>query len=330
MPLAGDLGIAAGFASNKAWRITSLDDPSMTFTGQFPAENVQESVGTRQSETVAPQQSTPLIQFGSGDTEPIRFRARIFRTSPVASSLGDALANPVGAVIGALDGQQAAPLTSNGSVKDQIELLKKFARKEIDNASPAFGRQHRCLLQIGTEFSYEVFCRSPGGISYDDIRSDGTIRGASFEMEFIKIKPANLSEQAGVSTAAKVKTVVGVVTTVAGGMSAILSTRRDKLVNIPGGSLHRIDKFLVAKAGDTYEKVAAKEYGNPMLGVTLRNAQPDKLDLKANDKFFTVNRREILQIPIEPRAVPLREGVETKALLDAFLALRGKASSAVA
>lgn len=328
MPLIGDLGVASGFANNKAWRLTSLDDPNFKFTGQFAAENIGEKVGIRQSEVVAPQQSTPLIQFGSGEIETIKFRARIFRSSPVAGSAFDALSNPIGTAISALSGDPG-PAVTNGSVKDQIELLKKFARKELDESSAAFGRQHRCLLQIGTEFSYEVFCQSPGGITYDDIRSDGTIRGASFEMEFIKIKPMNLSEQAGVSTAAKIKTVIGVVTTVAGGISAINATRRDKLVNIPGGSLHRIDKFLVAKAGDTYEKVAAREYGNPMLGVTLRNAQPDKIDLKENDKYFTVNRREILQISIEPRAVALREGVESKALLDAFLALRGKASSAI-
>lgn len=328
MPIAGDIGVALGFANNKVWRLTSIDDPKFKFTGQFAAENVQENVGVRQSEVVAPQQTTPLIQFGSGEIETIKFRARIFRTSPVAGSAFDALSNPVGTAFAALNGG-AGPLVSNGSVKDQIELLKKFARKETEEASAAFGRQHRCLLQIGTEFSFEVFCRSPGGITYDDIRSDGTIRGASFEMEFVKIKSENLSQQAGVSTAAKIKSVIGVVTTVAGGISAISATRRDKLVNIPGGSLHRIDKFFVAKAGDTYEKVAAREYGNPMLGVTLRNAQPDKMDLKPDDKYFTVNRREILQIPIEPRAVALRENVETKALLEAFLALRGKSATVI-
>lgn len=328
MPIAADLGVALGFANNKVWRLTSLDDPNFKFTGQFAVENLQENVGVRQSEVVAPQQTTPLIQFGSGEIETVKFRARIFRTSPVAGSAFDALSNPVGTAFAALQGN-AGPLVSNGSVKDQIELLKKFARKETEEASAAFGRQHRCLLQIGTEFSFEVFCRSPGGITYDDIRSDGTIRGASFEMEFVKIKSENLSQQAGVSTAAKIKSVIGVVTTVAGGISAIAATRRDKLINIPGGSLHRIDKFFIAKAGDTYEKVAAREYGNPMLGVTLRNAQPDKIDLKANDKYFTVNRREILQIPIEPRAVALRENVETKALLEAFLALRGRSATVI-
>lgn len=323
MPLVGDLGVALGFANNKKWTLTSLDDTSLKFTGQFPAENLTENVGVRQNESTTPGQATPLIQFSSGEVETISFRARIFRTSPVAGSAFDALSNPVGTAFAALSGN-AGPLVSNGSVKEQIDLLKRFSQKD-----EKLGRGHRCILTIGTELKFEVFCRSVGGITYDDIRSDGTIRGASFDIQFVKIDPNNQVKEAGVSTAAKIKTVLGVVTTVAGGISVINATRRDKLVNIPGGSLHTIDKFLRAKQGDTYEKVAAREYGNAMLGVTLRLAQPDKPELKENDEYLTISRREIVQIPIEPRAVALRPNTETKLLLDAYLALRGQPASIV-
>jgi len=323
MPIVGDLGVALGFTNNKVWRLTSLDDSKLSFTGQFPAENLTENVGVRQNEVASPGQATPLIQFGSGEVETITFRARIFRTSPVAGSAFDALANPIGTAFSALQGN-AGPLIGNGSVKDQIELLKKFSRKE-----ESLGRNHRCILQVGTELEFEVFCRSVGGIAYDDIRSDGTIRGASFDIQFAKIKPENLSQQAGVSTAAKIKTALGIVTTVAGGISAITATRRDKLVNIPGGSLHRIDKFIKVRQGDTYEKIAAREYGNALLGVTLRIAQPDKVDLREGDEIFTLNKREIVQIPIEPKSVALRDSVETKTLLDGYLALRGRPTTIV-
>lgn len=323
MPIVGDLGVALGFANNKVWRLTSLDDSKLSFTGQFPAENLTENVGVRQNETTAPGQSTPLIQFGSGEVETITFRARVFRTSPVSGSAFDALSNPVGTAFAALQGN-AGPLIGNGSVKDQIELLKRFSRKD-----EALGRNHRCILTIGTEMEFEVFCRSIGGIAYDDIRSDGTIRGASFDIQFTKIKPENLSQQAGVSTAAKIKTALGIVTTVAGGISAITASRRDKLINIPGGSLHRIDKFIKVRQGDTYEKVAAREYGNALLGVTLRIAQPDKIDLKEGDEIITVNKREIVQIPVEPKSVALREGVEQRTLLEEYLAARGKPTSIV-
>lgn len=320
----GEIGVALGFINNKAWRLRSVDNPDKTFTGQFVAENVVENVGIRQGETTSPGQQTPLIQFGSGEAETVNFRARIFRTSPVQGALFDALSNPVGTAFGVLSGT-AGPIIGNGSVKDQIELLKTFARKNEE-----LGRNERLILEIGTELSFEVFLRSVGGIAYDDIRSDGTIRGASFELQFVKIKPENISEQAGVSTAAKIKTILGVVTTVAGGISAINAPRRDKLINIPGGSLHTIDKFLPAKAGDTYEKIAASEYGNPMLGVILRLAQPENPECVPGKDVITVKRREIVQIPIEPRAIALREGSETKLLLDNFLALRGKPSSSVA
>lgn len=321
--IVGDLGVALGYTNNKGWTIQSLDDSSFKFSGQFPAENLTEGTGVNQSETVAPQQSTPLIQFGSGEIETIKFRARIYRASSVAGAAFDALSNPVGTAINTIQGTQGDAI-SNGSVRTQIEHLKKFAAK-----SEKLGRQHRCLLSIGTEMQFEVFVKSPGGISYDDVRSDGTLKGASFDMEFIKLKTEALKSEAGVSVAAQIKTIIGVITTISGGISAISTTRRDKLINIPGGSLHRIDKFLTAKQGDTYEKVAAREYGNPMLGVLLRTAQPDKIELRAETKYVTVKQRELVQIPIEPSSVALRDGVEQKALLEAFLSLRGKSSSTV-
>lgn len=321
--IVGDLGVALGYTNNKGWTLQSLDDSNFKYSGQFPAENLTEGTGVNQTETTSPQQSTPLIQFGSGEVETVKFRARIYRASSVAGAAFDALSNPVGTAINTIQGTQGDAI-SNGSVRSQIEYLKKFSAK-----SESLGRQHRCLLSIGTEMQFEVFVKSVGGISYDDVRSDGTLKGASFDLEFIKLKTEALKTEAGVSVAAKIKTVIGIITTVTGGISAINTTRRDKLINIPGGSLHRIDKFLTAKQGDTYEKVAAKEYGNPMLGVLLRTAQPDKMELKPNDKYVTVKQRELVQIPIEPSSVALRGGVEQKALLEAMLELRGKPQTVV-
>ena len=323
MSLLADVGIAAGFTNNKVWRLSSLDDPNNAFTGQFAAENLTENIGQNQQETTTLGQQVPLIQYSSGQVETISFRARIFRTSPISGSAFDALSNPVGTAFSALSGN-AGPLVSNSSVKDQIEKLKSFARKNDE-----LGRSERFLLQIGTEMEFEVFVKTPGGISYDEIRSDGTIRGASFNMQFTKIKQENLSTEAGVSTAAKIKAVAGVITTIAGGISAINSSRRDKLIDIPFGSLHTIDKEVTIKQGDTYEKIARKEYGNPQLGVILRRAQPSKLNLNPGDKIVTIKQREIVQLDDSPTAVALRRNVETETLLDEYLSARGKPSTVI-
>lgn len=323
MSIVADIGIAAGFIQNKAWRLKSLDDPNNGFTGQFQAENLTENVGQNQDQTNTLGQQVPLIQFSSGEVETITFRARIFRTSPITGAAFNALANPVGTAFSILSGN-AGPLVANAAVKDQIEKIKTFSRK-----NDSLGRPERFLLTLGTEMEFEVFVRSPGGIQYDEIRSDGTIRGASFTMQCVKIKAENLNTEAGVSTAAKIKSVVGVITTISGGISGVNSIRRDKLINIPFGSLHTIDKFLIIKQGDTYESIARREYGNPQLGVILRRAQPGKLDLEAGQEIVTIKKREIVQINDDPTAVALRPNVETTTLLDTFLSLRGKPTVAI-
>ena len=319
----GALGFALDAFANKAWKLTSCDDPTNKFVGQFAAENVTENLGAQQQQTTSVGQQQPLIQFGAGEVETITFRARIFRASPISGAAFDALSNPVGTGISALQGN-AGPLIGNGSVKDQIERIKSFSRKNFD-----LGRPERFLLQIGTEMEFEVFVRSPGGIVYDEIRSDGTIKGASLDINCVKTKPENLAQDAGVSTAAKIKAVAGVLTTVAGGISAIRSSRRDKLIDIPFGSLHTIDKFIVMKLGDTFESIALQEYGNANLGVILRNAQPDKLNVQPGEEIATVKKNEIVQIPITPTAVPLRDNAENKLLLEGFLALRGKPANLI-
>jgi hypothetical protein len=306
------LGQAFGFTSNKVWKLISLDDENNKFTGQFTAENLTENIGARMPETTPIGQQQPVIQFQSGETETISFKARIYRTSPVEGGF-------IGGAVNTFRGSEKST-----SVRDQIELLKQMSRKNTK-----FGRPERFLFSIGTEIEFEVFIRSPGGIVYDDIRSDGTIRGASFNMQLVKIKPENLKSTAGVSTAARIKSVAGIATSVAGGISAARSIRRDKLISIPGFSVHTIDKVIKIREGDTFEKIARQQYGNPLLGVLLRVAQPDKADLNAGDEIFTLNKREILQIPVTPRSVSLKDNAENKLLLEGYLELRGKPATLI-
>lgn len=321
MPIVQDLGVALGFTSNTKWSLTSLDNPNLSFTGQFAAENVVENVGARLPETTSTGQQVPVISAIGSEVETISFRARIFRTSPVAGAVFDALSDPVGTAFNVFSGG-GGPLIGNGSVRDQIEMLKNFARPDSK-----LGRQHRFTLNIGTELQFDVFVKSPGRIAYDDIRSDGTIRGASFDMQLIKIRPENVQPESGISTAALIKTTLGVATTVAGAAAAA------GLIDIPGASLHTIDKVIDVKEGDTFEKIAAREYGNPLLGDILRRAQPDKLDLKVSTErrlqIVTIKRNEITQIAVEPQSIPLRSNQENKQLLEEFLALRGSPTSLV-
>ena len=318
--IVGSIGTALGLTTNKVWKLTSLDNEDNKFIGQFVPEDVTENLGQSQQETTGVGQQQPLIQFGSGETETVSFRARLFKASALEGTFSDALSNPLGTAFDVASGKEK----EEGTVKQQIEKLKNFSRK-----NELIGRPERFILQIGTEMEFEVFVKSPGGISYDEIRADGTIKGASLNMSFVKIKPENLNQKPGVSTAASIKAVAGIITSIAGGISAISSSRRDKLIDIPFGSLHTIDKFLTTKQSDTFEGIAAREYGNAQLGVILRRAQPTKLDFAPGDEVVTIKKNEIVQMPIEATAVALRDNVEGKAILDAYLDLRGAPTSAI-
>lgn len=326
MGIGSEIGVAFGFSNNKVWKLTSQDGTGNQFIGQFIAENLEENVGARIGEAISVGNQNPALQWISGDVETINFTARLFRTSPVRGAAFDALSNPVGTGFNVLNGS-GGPVAGSASVRDEIEKLKKFTRPNEE-----FGRLERFVFTYGTEMEFLVFVQTIGGIKYDEIRSDGTIRGCTFQIQLKKIDPANLSikaGEAGVSLAAGLKTAFGIITTVAGGVSALNKLNRGKLINIPGGSLHTVSKTVTIKQGMTFESVARKEYGNPLLGDVLRRAQPEKADLKPGDTILLVRKEEIVQIPVTPQAVALRNTPENKLLLQGYLNLRGRKAALI-
>jgi len=330
MSLINQIGIAGGFQANKVWSIVSLDDPTVKFQGQFHAENLTENVGVDLGTQGALGSQEKSRHFLGGIDESITFRARLFRTSPVKGAVFDALSNPVGTAFDLLTGN-ADELVGSGSVRDEVEKLKSFARAIDRNGKPwPMGRPHIFNFVAGTELEFTVFLSSVGGIIYDELRSDGTIRGATFQITMQKVRPENLtlSRDAGVSTAGILKTALGVVTSVAGGLG-LGTVPRANLINIPGGSLHTTGRKVKVKTGMTFESIARTEYGNPLLGDILRRAQPDKADLQTGDDVILVKREEIVQIPITPQSISLRDRTENKALLDFYLERRGQPKAVV-
>jgi hypothetical protein len=146
-------------------------------------------------------------------------------------------------------------------------------------------------------------------------------------MQLKKLDPANLAQSQGVSLAAGLKAAFGIITAVVGGVSGLSTVTRGKLINIPGGSLHTIDRTVTVKQGMSFESVARTEYGNPLLGDVLRRAQPQKADLKPGDQIILVKKEEIVQIPVTPQSVALKDAPENRLLLEGYLNLRGKPSA---
>ena len=318
MGIISQIGTALGYSSDKLWKLTSQDGTGTQFIGQFLAENLTENVGARIGDSISVGNQNPALHWISGDVETINFQARIFRTSPIEGEIFNALSNPVGTAFNVLGGS-GGPIAKATNVRDEIEKLKNMTRP-VDK----LGRLERFVFTYGTEIEFLVLVQSVGGIRYDEIRSDGTIRGATFAMQLKKINPANLAQAAGVSLAAGLKAAFGIITTVVGGVAGVSKLNRGKLINIPGGSLHTISKTVIVKQGMTFESIARSEYGNPLLGDILRRAQPQKADLKTGDEIVLVQKDEIIQIPVTQQSVALKDAPENKLLLEGYLSLRGK------
>lgn len=312
MSLVNSIATAFGFASNRTWRLRSLDNPDNKFIGQFQPTNFTENVGATLTQNQPQGQQQPTLQWSSGELETVTFGARLYQTSPIQTLFGDALSNPIGTAFSALG---AGEETEEGTVREQIDKLKQFTRK-----NPDFGRIERCMFSYGVEMEFEVFVRSVGGIVYDDIRSDGTIRGATFQITLEKIKAENQADVAGTSLAALITSGIGIISTIAGAASFAAS---NNAINIPGGSLHTIGKTITAKQGMSFESIALQEYGNPLLGDILRRAQPERANLKPGDKVILVKKEEILQMRVTPQAVALRNSQTNRTLLQEYLTLRG-------
>ena len=83
-------------------------------------------------------------------------------------------------------------------------------------------------------------------------------------------------------------------------------------------------RYHLAKLGDSYEKLAAREYGNPMLGVELRQRHPDKRVISPGDVIkLPAPTGSIRRAKIEPRSIALA-GITARKSNPQLEALRAK------
>lgn len=277
------LGELFGFSDNKGWVLEGQDPGFNTkFEGQFLSENMEETIGSVLNETTTVNKSKPDFQWLSGEAEVFTFTTRLFASN------------------------------SFKNIKQQTELLKSFARRQDQ-----LKRAPRCLFTSGTELGFTCFVRGVR-LRYDELRSDGSLRGVVCDITLQKIEDT-VTKDAATSLASQIKFAVGVISGVAG-----IASSAKRLLNIPGGSLHTIDRTVEVKQGFTFERIAQMEYGNALLGDVLRRAQPDKVNLKIADKVLLVEATEIIQIPVTQQAIALKNTQENLALREEFLELRNR------
>lgn len=277
------VGELFGFSDSKGWSLVGQDQGfSQEFKGQFLATNMSENVGSNLNETNTVNSRQPDFSWLSGESETFTFGARIFASD------------------------------SFKNIKQQVELLKSFARRNNTlKRAPIF------LFTAGTEIGFTCFVRGVR-VNYDELRSDGSLRGVDCQITLQKIEDT-VTENAATSLASQIKFAAGVVAGAAG-----IAQQVGRLVNIPGGSLHTIDRTVLARQGDTFEGIAAKEYGDALLGDVLRRTQPELAPLQPGDRVQLVEPTEIRNIQVTPQSVALASTPENSALKQEFFELRNR------
>ncbi len=277
------IGELFGFSDKKGWTLISQDfDSDLEFKGTFISENMSETVGSVLAENSTVNKEKPNQQWVGGESEIFTFQTRLFATN------------------------------SFKNIKQDVETLKSLTRRD-----PKLRRAPIFLFTAGTEIGFTCFVKGVQFL-YDELRSDGAIRGAVINITLQKIDEI-IVENAATSLAAQIKFAAGVITGAIG-----IGAQLGRVVNIPGGSLHTIDRTHKVIAGDTFESIAKLEYGQALLGDVLRRVQPEFGNLKPGDDIQLVESTEIGQIQITQQSVPLKNTEDNLALREEFLELRNR------
>lgn len=278
-------GELLGLSTNrKIWSLKMLDEPKTVFEGQFIAENTNNTIRQVIGESSSVGLATPNLQFIRGEGEVFSFTARLFAEF------------------------------SNQNVRSRIELLKSFARKDEKlKRSPIF------TYNYGKELSFKCFVQSvvgAKGVAYDEPRQDGSLRGATFSLNLLIIENIE-KDDAARSAASKFKEGVGQGLAILGNIDLATS------INVPGGSLHTIERKHTVKDGETFESIAAKEYGSPIHGDILRRIHFNLRDPQPGDEVTLVVKEEVLTIKVEPQSVALKRSKKSNEIRAQRFADRG-------
>ena len=238
-------GGEAGF-DPKLWVIVDLEK-NEAIIGQFAPQNVQKRLGGVIAEEPTVGRQNPIVQWIHGLTEQITFEARFW-----AHDLLDF------------------------TVEERLQRLQELVKRQDDQPK---GRPPICSFAWGQDpslFMEKCLVKDIGGITVDEIRGDGTMRGATLQITLIRYEEVTLEPT-------------------------------DPSVSERNTRIRR------AKKGDTYESIALDEYGDPELGILLRQLNPriagmPLADLNPLNPVHAYREEYLLTKTIEPEFAPLKTG----------------------
>lgn len=216
------------------WRLEVLDDPTQWVEGQFVPTEFEEGIGTKYATIAGFGSEDPVTQWTGGQLDTVSFTARFF-----AKSIAE-------------------------SVTEQIEAMIAFTRRDPQRRSPP-----PLLFTWGREISKVVVITSLGGIRYDNIRIDGTIRGCTMQVQLTEYRQYQAAFE-----------------------------------ELTGG-----ESFIhVAKDEDTFESIAAFHFNRPDWGDLIRSRNPQYVDLQPGNPIEVPEEWVLRTETVEPRSIPFARG----------------------
>lgn len=255
-------GIGATGPTSRLWVLVDYDH-DFDFVGQFVPQDVTKTVAGRVEAGESVNRDHPILQWVSGEVEEVTFRAKLWAAD-----------------------------SEDNAVEERLARLEALCRRNSD-----LGRPPVCGFSYGVLGTLQMDClvRSIGGVVYDEVREDGTLRGVSLQITLLRYEAP------------------------------------DWTVTDPSVP-ERFTRVRPSRRGDTYETVAAEEYGDALLGVLLRQLNPRTpgmplADLRRGDGVHVFPEEYLRTLEVRPQFHAFRSGSGYEAAetnLRRLLALRAR------
>jgi hypothetical protein len=238
-------GVGGQGLDQKLWVLANLDKPNQKdIVGQFVPQGVSKTVSGDIAQASSVNRDFPILQWTRGELEVVTFAAKLW-----------------------------AKDSEDQTVEQRLVALENLVRRLSDLKRPPI-----CAFSWGAVGTLQMEClvKSIGGVTYDEVREDGTLRGVSLSITLQRYEEVTL-------------------------------------VSTDPSKPETFTRVRRAKKGDTYESIALWEHGDPELGILLRQLNPRRpgmslADLAPNDKVHVFPEEYLLTLPIEPEFHAFKSG----------------------
>lgn len=219
----------------KMWApvLVPLDPGFNRIPFQFVPEELEEKVDTTWAEASALNREDPILQWSKGNLKSVTFQARLF----AETGLDD-----------------ITPILNK--LKAAVQRDSKLKRPPI------------WTFVWGRVIDIQCVVASVGGIKYDILRSDGTVRGASCQISLHRYEPFDLK------------------------VSDPDARNKDTF-------------YRVVREGDLWEHLAGRQYGDPRKGEFLRRLNPDQPTPVVGRTILMPDVEKLFDVVIAPDSLPL-------------------------